>query len=276
VDVQSHLQSYQYYALSQSKELWMNDIGLFELDENGLSYHQITINRKNPPYLVGMADKDLSEMLSYEMLTELNDSEKLGFTFSNIANNVLYKQVVSAIYITGKGFEGNWSDHALRELCSGRRVFKGQNLYTKGACYAAKELSGERKLEEFIFLNKDMIMYSFMIPGYYDAKSAEVLLVKPATPWYEIDDSMDVIIDEEKEIPIYIQNAMNNETNQISIALNGLPVRPNKMTRVQVRIKFADSETAVVTIKDKGFGEFYPSSNRIWEKEINMSSLGEM
>lgn len=269
--VQSHSESYQYYALSQVEELWMNDVGLFELDERGLIYHQITINRKTKPYLVGMIEKDFANTLRYDMLEASDSKEKLEYIFSNIANNVLYKQMVSTIYVTGKGFDGSWADNVLKDLCRGRRIFKGQNLYTKGACYAAKKLSEDQKNDSFLLLNEDMVMCNFKIHGYYDAKQAEVLMVKAATPWYEIDESLDLILDEEQKIPIMIQDIIKNETKQYEILLNGLPNRPNKLTRVRVRIKLLDKDTAVVTVKDLGFGEFYPSTNRIWENEIKFN-----
>jgi len=268
--VQSHSQSYQYYALSQSKELWMNDIGLFEFDENGLTYHQITINRKVHPFIVGMVQKDFTETLSYSMLEELGDSENLEYVFDNIAKSVLYKQIISTIYITGKGFEGTWADKVIKELCIGRRVFKGQNLYTKGACYAAKEMAGEDKFNDFIFLSNEMIMSTILIPGYYDAKTVEAVIVKAATPWYEINEKLDIILDDEQEITLLIKDLIKRETVPYSIALDGLPNRPNKTTRVEVRLKFLSRTTAVITIKDKGFGDFYPSTNRIWEKEISI------
>lgn len=33
-------------------------------------------------------------------------------------------------------------------------------------------------------------------------------------------------------------------------------------------VEFVDVHTCVVTLRDKGFGELYPSSNRVWEKII--------
>ncbi len=268
--IQSHSQSYQYYALSQSKELWMNDIGLFEFDEIGLTYHQITINRKIHPYVVGMVQKDFTETLSYDMLLKLKDSDNLEYIFDNIAKSVLHKQIVSTIYITGKGFDGSWVDNILKELCIGRRVFKGQNLYTKGACYAAKELTGEHNFDDFLFFSNEMIRSTFLIHGYYDAKAADIVLAKAATPWYEIDEKIDLILDEEKEITFLVKDVTMRETIQYSIALDGLPDRPNKTTRIELSIKFLNRTTAIIIVKDKGFGEFFPSSNKIWEKEITI------
>ncbi len=197
--VQSHFQSYQYYALSQSEELWLNDVGLFDFDEQGLTYQQITINRKSHPYIVGIIEKDLTETLSYHDFEEITESEKLEYVFYNLAKSVLHKQIVSTLYITGKGFEGNWADHVLKELCIGRRVFKGRNLYAKGACYAAKDLAGESKLENFLFLGSEMITSTFFISGYYDAKPAEAVLAKAATPWHEVNGKLDIILEDTRE-----------------------------------------------------------------------------
>lgn len=268
--VQSHLQSYQYYALNQAKELWANDIGLFEFDESGLFYHQITINRKSHPYIVGMIDKDCTGTLSYDMLEELKDSENLEYIFENIANSLLFKQVVSTVYVTGKGFEGTWSDNVLKNLCVGRRVFKGQNLYTKGACYAAKEMTGEHKFDDYLFLSDDMIMSTFQICGYYDAKTADIVLAKAGTPWNGIDERLDLILDDEQTVTVTVHDVMKKEITSHTVELSGLQKRPNKLTRVELRIRFLNKSTAIITIKDKGFGDFYPSTNRIWEKEIRI------
>lgn len=268
--VQNHTTSYQYYALSQSKELWINDIGLFDFDEKGLIYKQISINRKTQPYMVSIEEKDFSDILNYKILEEIEDTDKLEYTFRNLAKNVLYKQVVTTLYFTGKGFDGNQTDHVLKELCAGRRVFKGQNLYSKGACYRAMDLAGERKLGDFLFLGSDMITVYFYISAIYNAKPAEVVLAKPGTLWNEIDEKIDFILDDSNEITLYVKNIENGEVKTCLIPLEGLPKRPNKTTRIQVRLRFINKWAAVITVKDKGFGSFYPSSNRVWEKEISL------
>lgn len=266
--VLSHSQCYQYYALYQSKELWLNDIGLFDFDEEGLNYQQITIDRKTKPYVVGILKKELNDIINYQSLEEIQDKERQEYLFSNLAKKVLYKQVVSTIYVTGKGFEGTWADAVLKELCIGRRVFKGQNLYAKGACYAARELSGEQKLEDFLLLDGDMITSTFYINGYYDNKPAIATLAKVSSPWYDLEEKLDLILDDSNEINIYRKDILKHETQTYSLMLEGLPKRPNKTTRVEIRIRFLNRNTAVITVKDKGFGNFFPSTNRIWEMEI--------
>jgi hypothetical protein len=170
--------------------------------------------------------------------------------------------------VTGQGFEKPWAKDALTSLCAGRRVFRGQNLFTKGACYAARELSGEGKLDHCLFLDEEMISSNVSIRVYHDASMQEVLLAKAGSLWSEIDNSVDVIPDEEEEIRITIQDVLHHETKAHMLSLSGFSGRENKMTRFTIRIRFADSSTCIVTLKDNGFGEFCPSSNRVWERYI--------
>lgn len=271
VCIQSHAQSYLYYTLSQKKELWLNDIGLFDFDESGLKYYQISINRKVSPFIVTITDKDFSDILSYELFNEIGVNERLTYIFENIAKSELHKHIISTLYVTGKGFEGKWVDEILKELCIGRRVFKGQNLYTKGACYAAKELFDvEKKLSNFIFISDEMITSTISIKAYYNAKIREIVLAKAATAWYDVEQKIDIILDDEYELELIITDVMNRQSISQIIALEGLSPRQNKMTRLEIKAKFEDEHTCVVTVKDKGFGEFYPSSNRIYEKVITI------
>lgn len=263
--LQLHQQSYMYYALSQKRELWMNDVGLFEFGRDGLYYSQIHIDRRNIPYIVGVKRVDLSESLNWDML-EHDSSFKMEYAFVNLANTQMHKQMVTTIYVTGEGFQGEWANTALKQLCNGRRVFRGSNLFTKGACYAARELSGQGEMDDFLFLDEEMVYANISIRVYHDAKQQELQMVKAGTPWKEVDASVDVIPDDEEEIQLTVQNVLRHETTVHLLSLEGFEDRPNRMTRFTVRLRFADEGNCIVTLKDNGFGEFFPSSNRIWER----------
>lgn len=267
--IQQHRQSYMYYALSQKKELWMNDIGLFEFSREGMFYSQIHIDRRNSPLIAGVKQKDLSNILNWDML-EHDSSFSMEYAFMNLANTQLHKQMVTTIYVTGEGFQGEWADTALKQLCSGRRVFRGQNLFTKGACYAAKELAGMGDMEDFLFLDEEMIYSTVSIRVYHDARMQEMVLAKAGTPWKEIDASVDIIPDQEEEIQMTVHNVLRHETKVHLLSLQGFSQRPNKMTRFTVRVRFSNVSHCIVTLKDNGFGEFCPSSNRIWERSLSL------
>ena len=265
--VQNHRQSYMYYAISQPKELWVNNVGMFQLEGNKLLYSQIDIDRKTMPLIIGVVQKDLSDGLDWVELAE-EGAEQISYAFLNVAGAALHKQYVTTVYVTGKGFEGEWAGDALKELCTGRRVFRGQNLFTRGACYAARELSGEGKLENCLFLDEDMIASNISLRLYRDAEVQDVLMARAGSLWNEVDASVDVIPDQEDEIQITVQDVLKREARAHMLSLSGFAGRENKMTRFTIRIRFGDSRTCIVTLKDNGFGEFCPGSNRVWERHI--------
>jgi hypothetical protein len=258
-----------YYALSQKKELWMNDVGLFEFGRDGLYYSQIHIDRRNIPYIVGVKSVDLSDILDWEKM-ENDSSFRVEYAFVNLANTQMHKQMVTTVYVTGEGFDREWANGALSQLCNGRRVFRGSNLFTKGACYAARELSGQGVMNDFLFLDEEMIYTNISMRVYHDARMQELELVRAGTPWKEVDVSVDIIPEQEEEIQLTVQNVLRRETTVHLLSLEGFEDRPDKMTRFTVRLRFGDIDHCIVTLKDNGFGEFCPSSNRIWERYLSL------
>ena len=267
--IQLHQQSYMYYALSQKKELWLNDVALFEFGRDGLFYSQIHIDRRNIPYIVGVKKIDLSQNLNWDMM-EHDSSFKMEYAFVNLANTQMHKQMISTIYVTGEGFQGEWANTALSQLCTGRRVFRGGNLFTKGACIAAREFAGEGVMSDFLFLDQEMIHTGISLRVYKDAKMQELPLVRAGVPWKDVDVSVDFITDDEEELQLTIQNVLRRETTVHLLSLEGFDERPNKMTRFTLRLRFADASHCIVTLKDNGFGEYCPSSNRIWERYLSL------
>ena len=261
VVVKSHACCAMYYALSQSKELWMNDVGVFHYDGNNLEYHHICINRKTRPYAVTVTTENFTDSFG-QLSTEESKQIDLAQIFLNLARTTLRKSAVSTLYITGKGFEGSWIDPTLQELCMGRRVFKGQNLYTKGACYLSRELKGEGKLADYIFLGEDMIHTSVWLTAYVDAKIQEVELLPIGSTWNEVNESVEMILDGKLEVAIHTKSLFARDTNTFKLCLDDIKSRPNKMTRVLLSIKCKNKEYLEAKLTDLGFGEMIASSNQ--------------
>lgn len=269
ISVMNHSCAYLYYALSQDRALWTNDVGLFDYNEDGLMYYQININRRLQPMVAKVTKTDLHEDLSYEMRKQ--EDIDLRYTFENLADRTLYKQIISTLYFTGKGFDGKWAEEAFIKLCAGRRVFFGQNLYTKGACYAAKELSGDVKLTNMLLLNEDMIPYSISMWVYADAKLKEIPITEALVPWYEIKNSIEIIPEGETELELIFKNIMTREYGKERLDLTPLPERPDRMTRLAISLSCPDKTTAKITVTDLGFGDIYPGTGVLKEFTIAMN-----
>lgn len=266
----SYEESYITYVLSQKKELWARDIGLFDFNEKGLYYKQLSFNRESKPMALYVFKKDYSELLRYEWLDNRMEREKMSYLFLNLAKEVLHKQNISTIYVVGTGFRDSFASEVLPELCIGHRVFMGNNLYVQGACYKAMELEGKRQIESYIFMGEDMISYNVYLPVYKNASDGYAVLSKFGSTWKQYQQEIEVILDDEEEVRIVVNYPLKREDKMFIMSLEGLPKRAERMTRLSISIEFFSEDEFVVRIKDMGFGSFYKSSSRIWEKRIKL------
>ncbi len=274
VTVMNHAGAYLYYVLSQDRSLWVNDVGLFDFSEEGMLYYQIRLNRRNRPMIARIEKTDCSDTLK-DMMPEKQDGtgKQQAYVFETLASSLLYKQLVTTLYFTGTGFQGSWAMGAIERLCAGRRAFLGQNLFTKGACYAAKELA-EHTLEEFILLHDDMVVSDIGVRVYKDTRFQELVLAEAGTIWYEIDSGIEVIVEGspegEAELEIIRRNIITRDVLREKLHLTGLPRRPDRMTRLEIRLSCKDRSTGTIAVKDLGFGEFYPETGQVTEFTIEL------
>ncbi len=260
-------QSYVYYVMSQKKELWVNQVGMFEFQKDSLVYFQMQTDRSRKPMLVRVFEKDYrdyAELLSGE---EHSEEEKASI-FEGMVQGAIHGQIITSLYMTGAGFADGFADDVMKRLCIGRHLFQGDNLYVCGACYMAGEAGGENKIDPFVYLGEDMVCSYISIQAYTDAKEQDILLVKAGMPWYQIDKELDLIPDGDHELELHIKNAVTREKTVHFIPMEGIWGRTDRKARISMRIRFAGADRCIITVRDKGFGEMFPSSYRIWEETI--------
>ena len=256
----SHAGAYLYYALSQDRALWSNDVGLFDFNKEGLNYYQVQINRRVKPMVAELAKTDLSKELNPGVL--LNKEINSAYLFENIANTMLHRQLVNTLYFTGEGFEGSWAEETIKKLCVGRRGFVGQNLFTLGACYAAKELSGDTKLQDVLLLNDDMVTTSVAIRVYLDTKYVELPLIEAGQIWYEAEKGIEVIPDGEPELEFSLKSIMSKDSVRHKVRLEHWTEKMNRTTRLRIDFGCESKDLAVIKVTDLGFGELFQGTGK--------------
>lgn len=265
--VAGYKQSFLYYVLYQKKDIWVHDVGLFDYYNRHLTYYQMHVDSAKKPKLVGVNEKDYSDAIEFPD----SDDGYQASVIENIIYGAVHKQLLSTLFMTGDGFEGGWADAVFRKLCIGRRLFKGQNLYVSGACFAAREIAETPRLENYLLLDDEMIKNQVWIKAYADAGEQEIVLAKAGTPWYLVDEEVDIIPDGDNEILLMVRNVFHQGEKQFLLDLEPVLTRVDRHCRIGMRIRFSSPDTCVVTLKDKGFGEFFPTSHRIWEKSFKLN-----
>lgn len=268
VRIISHTTGFMYYIVSQPRDVWVNDVALFDYGVKGLRYCQLTFGRKGTPTAVVADCVDLSEDISYEMLSGTS-AERLAQAFEAIANLTLHKKIITSLFVTGRGFEGDWSTDVLRRLCMGRRVFLGQNLYTKGACYAARAIVQDR-LHEYCFLPEEYIKASVSLRVYHDAQAHQLELVSVGDNWKTAGAACTVIMDQCNELEFTVSDAVNKDKVLEIMTLDGPVRKERRSTRLQLSLRFISRDRAVVKVKDIGFGEFFKTNYRVWEQILKL------
>lgn len=266
--VKSHEECYVYYALSQRRELWLNDIALFHLGKTGFFYNQINVNRKTEPYSITIREKAFGDILKLDKVDGGRKKKEMAGIFEELAQQVMAKQAISTIYVSGEGFLGDWADSVLREFCAGRRVFKGPNLYCRGALYGARHLVTGEFDQNFMLLGDHIVDRFLYVPAYKDGKIRELEVVRPGKHFDTIDEQLDLILDGEKHLKLLSRSVTETVMETRIIELENCPEHKDKMFRLRLRFRFQDARTCIVTVRDLGFGDYAPGSFRVWEKKL--------
>lgn len=179
---------------------------------------------------------------------------------------------ISTVYLLGDGFRAGWQEQSLQFLCRNRRVFQGNNLFSKGACYGLLEkLEPSEEGKKHVFLGRDMLKANIGMNVMRQGKESYYALLDAGENWYELYKECDFLLTKEKELRFVITPLDGKHVQTKVIALpeeneNGAPY-----TRYHMEMKMNAPDQVCVKITDLGFGEFYEASGNVWEEAFQIS-----
>lgn len=267
IKITSHLDSGLYYIFNQSSDLWVNSVALFDYNIEGLHYYRIDISRGKTPEVISVTHEDYSTQ--FNMALFAGDNILMDVTFAKIVEYEMKKTYISSVFLTGLGFSEKWMNKSRNMLCQGRRVFAGQNIYTKGACYKAVGGEYEEFYRRFFVETKENVMFDVGISS-GDEEDKFIPIALGGKQWYNIKGKIHVILDDTDKITIVYRSRMSdNETREV-VKLHGIPKRPNKTSKFSIEVEFEDPHRGAVIIRDVGFGKLFPTTNKIYRKEFEV------
>lgn len=267
--VQTHTESFMYYVISQSSDIWSNDVALFDFGENYFKYRRMYIDKTRLPSIVRCEEQNLTELIPYEFLDNEDGKIMADDTLCRYVQEHFKEHIVSAAFITGSGFYKEWAEKSMGVICNKRRVFKGYNLFVKGACYAAMEKAGRVKYEHIkIMCGQRTDMTVSLVVG-NDDNEKYVVMSEEGTNWYEAGAYTEVIVDGTDMLKFRVDSVSENIRKVYGIALDEFPDRPPRTTRLGISVKYNSPQECVIRVVDKGFGEFFKSSGKVIEEVIS-------
>lgn len=271
VRIFSHTESFVYYVLSQQKDVWANSVSMFDLSEEGLHYYEMRVIRGRRPQVVEAAHEKLEEGFDLNVL-DSTSGEHMGDTIlSACAERMLSRKVISAVYLTGKGFVNtNWAPNFLRRVCTKRKVFAGQHVFASGAAYVARDSVREESAYPYTCLCEGRIQTTVSIQARYEGRTEKLVLAEAGTNWYEARSGVELIPDGTSTLELTLSKAGNPHSDRIRVDLSEFPQRPNKTTRIEVILSFTAEDRMTIRVIDRGFGELFPASGKMIRKDISI------
>lgn len=273
VFLQTHRESFCCYTLSQKKDLWMHRVALFEYEDTKISSYIMNIDYRTKPALVSAEPGKSVDLGRQGRKSDEQWNEQRDERFLEMIQEVFQEDTFSAVYLIGDSFDKTWAVESLQYLWSNRRrrVYQGRNLYTKGACYAAMQrMEVGKKLDDFLYWSEDLVESNLSMQMEYRGKMTTHMLINAGVNWFEAEYVCEFILDDTQEVVIYAKSMMGGTPESYSIVLKDLPERPKRTTRLQMHLKFIAQKRCKVTIRDLGFGEFYPPSGKVWESILEV------
>ncbi len=266
-EIVSHIDSGLYYVFNQPESLRNNSVALFDFGGNGLDFYRIDISRNKTPDIVEVVHKELKDKISYSAFKR--DKEELDEKFAEICKELLSETYISSVFLTGIGFSDNWLKESAAVLCQGRRVFVGQNIYSKGACYRAYGNEHAKPLSKY-FIKSEYTICSDIGISLNDEKDTFVPIVRGGQEWFGTQGKLYIFLDDTSVISLIYRNILTGDQKRENIEIHGLPKRPPKTTKISLETEFYDANRGAVVIRDEGFGALFPTTNKIYRKEFDL------
>lgn len=261
-------ESFYYYALGQKRETWNRSVGWYAFAGDTVTFRKLTINGSSRPVLVKLEDPVSTKLEPEE---EIRDVE-----FYRFISKTLGKELFSSVQITGEGFDQQWAQQSVKLLChQGRKVFYGNNLFAKGACIAGKDRLEDKKLKGYRYLSDSLVTADVGMDMRVMGSPAYYPLIESGSNWYECSASCELILDDTSELVFVVSIPEETEKKRVAMALEGLPKRPNRTSRLSLTLKYVSPRDCEITVEDLGFGEMYPSSGKIWRELVRWDEQEE-
>lgn len=271
VYIQEHKESFVEYTINQKSELWTNRVELIQYNDKGFFVNELVIDTKTIPNMVYIENKCFEHIRPYNEMYCDEDKDTKNNRLDLLVQESLSEhfdgKTVSCVFIMGEGFEEDWPKETFRFLCLKRRVFQGKNLFTKGACYtaAAKYFGNDRN---HLYLGEHKLKVNIGIELIDNGRESYYSLISAGENWYDANGNCEIIPDDETSIGIKLIPLDNKDIRTIIVNMHDLPKRPNKTIRLQLNVSFESADKGKIIVRDLGFGEFYKSSEKVWEHQI--------
>ena len=258
----SRVESFAYYAYKQKSELHSMGVVLMDYTQEGLKCDHLAIRKSdNTSYL-------LQEHTGYtsDVLKEVYGSKNIDGAENELctfAEDYFARRRVSAAYLTGEGFDiEKLPERFAKLMVTRRKAFVGQNLFARGACFAAIDMLRPEIFRNVVVLLDNHVKCGIEIDISSYGKPMRFRMVRPGVNWTLAGRTIECILEDIRSITFKVITTDNTSYDEV-VDISEIPFREGRTTRISIHVEFMDADRCNITIKDLGFGEFVKSSGKV-------------
>ena len=158
---------------------------------------------------------------------------------------------------------------SLRFLCQGRRVFKGNNLYSKGACLGIREkLHPSDAGKGMVYLGEEKLKANIGMQVRRRGEESYYALLDAGVNWFDASKECEFLLEGDASFELRVTPLNGKEIKLVEIILDGLQIPQEGFVRIHMDLRLKNENTVVLSLQDVGFGELLESSGRSWTEEF--------
>jgi len=268
----THEEAFVQYTLSREKEFYSSMVALFDLTGETLSYYEFMMIRGVSRRACVAEGEDLEEAFHTDILKKDSGRTLADKIMTDAARTRMEGKLFSAVFLTGSGFERtDWAQSFLNCICQKRRVVQESGLFAIGAQVLAGKLTDDGTKEDCLVFCNDRISSEISISVCVRERESRLVLVPAGERFYGLNVHVELIPQEQDYIDFQIEPFDVRKSKRTARAmLAGFPERPDRTTRVALDLDFRATDRADICMKDLGFGDLFPASDRKIIEEITL------
>ncbi len=260
----SREEAFAFYVYNQRKDLYMSCVMLLDYNYKGIDCYLMSNGKiKNQEVI----KENRYHFYNHKITNVLNDILKLEDVTDDIIDwlkDITKNYVISSIFVTGQGFDVKEFPSSFTDfLCRKRKVFAGQNIYVKGACYCGYESLYAGRLSHMILACGNRITTGIELDILERGKQKRLRVIKPGINWYAAQRSYDFIVEDLTSLTFHLRPCDGSNDYLKTMDISEIPYRKGKMTKINMQISFSSENLCHVKITDKGFGGIVKSSGKV-------------
>ncbi len=271
---QSYAESIYHYMIHQDRELWRDSVMCSYYDGLNVTDYIFSRNPRTSPIVAFVDTSDPYRMPMPQIVSEDARAaayERLDKQYAEHMQEALNGGYFSSLYLLGDGFKEQWYKESVGILARNRRVFVGNDLFSRGACYSLRDkYEPDETAKSHVYLGVDKLRSNVGMNVLRRGRGSYLALLDAGINWYDVKCEYELFVPEDGVLHLEIIPLDGGEHDVRDIELPELPERDPDTLRVLLRMSMSDVTTIHIHIEDLGFGELFPSSGMEWNYTIEV------